>query len=63
LLSDNKAYDPYWVEAQDVLEIWKAKAFISTELPEPAAEPSIETLTSMMAHMQKTISSVVENKK
>lgn len=56
LLSDNKVYEPYWVETPDILEIWKAKAFISTAFPEPTAEPSLETLTAMMAQMQKTIS-------
>ena len=56
LLSDNKVYEPYWVETPDILEIWKAKAFISTEFPEPTAEPSLETLTTMMVQMQKTIS-------
>ncbi len=62
LLSDNKSYEPYWVEAADILELWKAKAFISTELPEPNPEPTMETLTAMMAQMQKTISTVVDKK-
>lgn len=56
LVSDNKVYEPYWVESTDILEIWKAKAFISTNFPEPTTEPSLETLTTMMAQMQKTIS-------
>lgn len=56
LLSDNKTYDPYWVDTPDILEIWKAKAFISTSFPDPTPEPTLETLTSMMAQMQKTIS-------
>lgn len=60
LVSDNKSYDPYWVEASDIMEVWKAKAFISTTLPEPSNEPTMETLTSMMAEMQKTINSVVD---
>ncbi len=63
LVSDNKVYDPYWVETEDLLEIWKAKAFISTEFPEPTNEPSMESLTAMMAQMQKTINSVVDTKK
>ncbi|TJZ51778.1 helix-turn-helix domain-containing protein [Sphingobacterium olei] len=63
LVSDNKVYESYWVGPADILEIWKAKAFISTELPEPVAEPTMETLTSMMAQMQKTINSVVDTKK
>ncbi|GHE42200.1 XRE family transcriptional regulator [Sphingobacterium griseoflavum] len=62
LVSDNKNYDPYWVPTADVIEVWKAKAFISTALPEPNPEPTMETLTAMMAQMQKTISAVVDNK-
>lgn len=62
LVSDNKIYDPYWVPAEDVLEVWKAKAYISTELPEPGPEPTMESLTSMIAQMQKQISHVVERK-
>ncbi|MDQ1149923.1 XRE family transcriptional regulator [Sphingobacterium zeae] len=63
LVSDNKTYEPYWVETADILEVWKAKAFISTQLPEPTPEPTMETLTSMMAQMQKTINAVVDNSK
>lgn len=62
LVSDNKSYDPYWVTADDILEVWKAKAFISTQLPEPTPEPTMETLTAMMTQMQKTISNVVEKR-
>ena len=63
LVSDNKVYEPYWVSSSDILEVWKAKAYISTEFPEPSAEPTMESLTTMMAQMQKTINSVVETKK
>src|SRR5690606_29031890 len=63
LVSDNKVYEPYWVQPSDILEVWKAKAYISTEFPEPTAEPTMESLTAMMAQMQKTINSVVETKK
>jgi len=62
LVSDNKTYEPYWVPAADILEIWKAKAYISTQLPEPNPEPTMETLTAMMAQMQKTISNVVDKR-
>ncbi|MGM1429447.1 XRE family transcriptional regulator [Sphingobacterium lactis] len=58
LVSDNKTYEPYWVSAADILEVWKAKAFVSTELPEPSPEPTLEGLSSMMAQMQKTIKSM-----
>ncbi|PPL00308.1 LexA family transcriptional regulator [Parapedobacter indicus] len=62
LVSDNKTYEPYWVPAADILEIWRAKAYISTQLPEPNPEPTMETLTTMMAQMQKTISNVVDKR-
>lgn len=61
LISDNKVYDPYSVPADDILEIWKAKAYLSTSLPEPTPEPTIETLSNMMAQMQKSISQLNKN--
>ena len=61
LISDNKVYDPYTIAADDILEIWRAKAYISTSLPEPAPDPTMETLTQMMAQMQKSISQLNKN--
>lgn len=63
LVSDNKMYESYWVGTQEILEIWKAKAFISTAFPEPTNEPTMESLTAMMSQMQRTINSVVDKKK
>ena len=61
LVSDNKLYDPYLVPAEDILEIWKAKAYISSSLPDPAPEPTMETLTNMMSQMQKSLSQMNKN--
>ncbi len=61
LISDNKIYDAYSIAAEDILEIWKAKAYLSTSLPEPTPEPTIETLSNMMAQMQKSISQLNKN--
>ncbi|RZL64738.1 MAG: LexA family transcriptional regulator [Pedobacter sp.] len=61
LISDNRVYDPYSVPADDILEIWKAKAYLSTALPDPTPEPTIETLSTMMAQMQKSISQLNKN--
>lgn len=55
LISDNKMYDPYTIASDDILEIWKAKAYFTTSLPEAAADLSIETLTQMMAQMQRSL--------
>lgn len=61
LISDNKVYDAYTIAADDILEIWRAKAYISTSLPEPTPDPTMETLTQMMAQMQKSISQLNKN--
>ncbi|MBK0383493.1 LexA family transcriptional regulator [Pedobacter sp. SD-b] len=63
LVSDNAIYEPYFVAADDIVEIWKAKAYISTELPQPTPEPTMESLTTMMAQMQKSISQLQPDKK
>ena len=62
LISDNPVYEPYTVSPEEILEIWKAKAYISTSFPEPSPEPTMESLTSMMAQMQKSIAKLQENK-
>jgi transcriptional regulator with XRE-family HTH domain len=61
LVSDNKVYDPYSVAADDILEIWKAKAYFTSSLPDPTPDPTIETLTTMMSQMQKSISQLNKN--
>jgi transcriptional regulator with XRE-family HTH domain len=61
LLSDNPSYEDYEISGEDILEIWKAKAYLSTQLPTPMPEPSIENLTSMMAEMQRSISKLQSN--
>lgn len=61
LVSDNPIYEPYYVHVEDIMEIWRAKAYISTELPQPAPEPTMESLTNMMAQMQRSISQLKNN--
>lgn len=53
--SDNKVYEPYNMDVDEILEIWKAKAYISTSFPEPEQEMSMSQLTSIMLEMQKKI--------
>ena len=61
LISDNPVYEPYDLNGEDILEIWKAKGYISTHLPAPAPEPTLESLTSMMAQMQRSIANLSKN--
>lgn len=39
LVSDNRAYEPYSVKTEEVLEIWAAKAFFSNQFPEAGSAP------------------------
>ncbi|MGK7392443.1 MAG: XRE family transcriptional regulator [Candidatus Cyclobacteriaceae bacterium M2_1C_046] len=59
LVSDNRQYAPYQVDADDVLELWSSKAYVSVEFPNAeAAQPAdnkIEELTKMLMEMQKEI--------
>lgn len=61
LISDNPVYEPYEINGEDVLEIWKGKGYISTHLPEPTPEPTMESLTAMMAQMQRSIAGLKSN--
>lgn len=61
LISDNKIYDAYSISSDDILEIWRAKAYITTSLPEPNEEPTIESLSAMMSQMQKSLSRLDKN--
>jgi transcriptional regulator with XRE-family HTH domain len=58
LVSDNPVYDTYEINGEDILEVWKAKAYISTDLPMPPPEPTMESLTAMMTQMQRSIANL-----
>jgi DNA-binding XRE family transcriptional regulator len=53
LHSDNPIYSPYSVEAEDVLEIWEAKAYISSTFP--IADISLNKLTSIVLDLQQEV--------
>ena len=55
LVSDNELYKPYEVRGEDVLEIWEAKAFISTDFPNPGDKKkplTLEDLGEMIKDIQ-----------
>lgn len=58
LVSDNEHYKPYEVRGEDVLEVWEAKAFISTDFPSPkdkAKPASLEDISHMILDLKTEI--------
>ena len=57
LSSDNKTYSAYELEAEEVLEIWAAKAYISISFPEPEDKPalSLEELSTQVLDLKAEI--------
>lgn len=59
LMSDNRQYEPYSVDANDILEIWMAKAFFSNQFPDgqqPVAASSDQlahTVLNLQAEIQR----------
>jgi len=58
LSSDNEMYKPYEVAGSEVLEVWEAKAFISTDFPNPKdkSEPlTLEDISRMILELKTEI--------
>jgi transcriptional regulator with XRE-family HTH domain len=58
LSSDNEQYKPYEVAGADILEVWEAKAFISTDFPHPKDknEPlTLEDISEMILELKSEI--------
>ena len=58
LISDNRSYQPYPVQAEDVFEVWEAKGFFSTKFPEiegTAPSVSIDHLAMTVLSLQEEI--------
>ncbi|SMB99275.1 transcriptional regulator, XRE family [Hymenobacter roseosalivarius DSM 11622] len=51
LHSDNPVYSPYEIDVEDVLEIWEAKAYISSTFP--IADLSLNRLASIVLDLQQ----------
>jgi transcriptional regulator with XRE-family HTH domain len=61
LVSDNEQYKPYEVKGEDVLEVWEAKAFISTDFPNPGDKKkplSLEDLGDMIRDIHKDLKKI-----
>lgn len=57
LVSDNRQYAPYQIDASDIMEAWSAKAYISVQFPdvETKNDVSVEQLASVVLDLQKDI--------
>lgn len=58
LVSDNKQYSPYEIDADEVLEVWASKAYISVEFPEASSERpdiSVDELASIVMDLKKEV--------
>lgn len=64
LVSDNRQYAPYQIDASDVMEVWAAKAYISVQFPdvESKSDVSVEQLASVVLDLQKDIMSLKSKK-
>ncbi|MEP1780732.1 S24/S26 family peptidase, partial [Reichenbachiella sp.] len=57
LVSDNKSYSPYQVDAKDIIEVWESKAFISIDFPDANGKEdlTIEELSGIVKNLQNEI--------
>lgn len=64
LVSDNRQYAPYQIDAEDVMEVWSSKAYLSLQFPDAndSSEVSTEQLASIVLDLQKEIVKLKENR-
>jgi SOS-response transcriptional repressor LexA len=63
LVSDNREYDPYSVDAADIKEIWAVKAFFSTKFPDmDATSFSADQLAASVLDLQEQIKQLQKKK-
>jgi DNA-binding XRE family transcriptional regulator len=58
LVSDNDLYKPYEIKGEEVLEVWEAKAFISTDFPNPkdrSKPATLEEISEMIWELKAEI--------
>ena len=53
--SDNPAYAPFKIPAEELLEVWKAKLFISKAEPKSTANVDSSSMMSMIQNLQNEL--------
>ena len=63
LVSDNRAYTPFQVSGNDVIEAWAGKAYISVDFPDinETGDITTEQLTTIILELQKEILTLKAN--
>lgn len=62
LNSDNPSFESYSLNADSIVEVWKAKAYLSFDLPEKEENnPSINDLTMMMSQLKNEVDNLKNN--
>lgn len=64
LVSDNRQYSPYQIDAAEVIEAWSAKAYISVQFPDVGGknEMSVEQLAGVVLDLQQELKSLKSGK-
>lgn len=64
LVSDNRQYSPYQIDAAEVIEAWTAKAYISVQFPDVSEknEMSVEQLAGVVSELQHELKSLKSGK-
>ena len=60
LVSDNRQYSPYAIDADEVVEAWSARAYISVQFPDvdTKSDVSVDQLAGMVLDLQKQIGKI-----
>jgi hypothetical protein len=56
LISDNPVYEPYTINMEDVMEIWKAQLVISKSTPQPRWD--VNQLAGLVNNLQQQVSTL-----
>lgn len=64
LVSDNRQYAPYQIDAGEVIEAWSAKAYISVQFPDVSTknEMSMDQLAGVVLELQQELQSLKSEK-
>ncbi len=65
LVSDNRQYSPYQIDASDVMEAWSAKAYIALQFPEAKDknEMSVDQLADVVFDLKQELQNLKSQKK